>query len=241
VGHQFLLGRRAGLLLPLSSVRGPDGDLGSYADAGAVSRYLLSAGCTLWQLLPLNEVSPGQDSPYAASSSCALEPVFVDLRSVAEIGALTDDEKTALDEARKAPKVDFEKYRAVKRSALSRGFEKFRSSGGLEKLRGFREQHRAWIEDWALYRALHERRRKSWRDWEPELRDRDPAALDKARAGLRDAIDELVYVQWIADQQWREGRRAANDMGVQVRHRVAEQVVVHLHRLEMRLESACHL
>ncbi len=216
MGHRFTLGRRAGLLLPLSSVRGGSGDLGSYADAGAVARWLVSAGCTLWQHLPLNEVSPGQDSPYAASSSCALEPVFVDLRSVEEIGALTDAEKSALDEARASHRVDFTKYRSVKRSALARGFAKFAKGGGLEKLRSFREQHRDWIEDWAVYRALHERRQKSWRDWEPELRDRDPAAIARARGELREAIDELVYVQWIADQQWREGRRAANSQGVQV-------------------------
>src|SRR5207244_12496623 len=35
-------------------------------------------------------------------------------------------------------------------------------------------------------------------------------------AELRDGIDELVYVQWIADRQWREGRRAANALGVKV-------------------------
>lgn len=216
MGHRFNLGRRAGLLLPLSSVRGPSGDLGSYADAGAVARWLVSAGCTLWQLLPINEISPGQDSPYSASSSYALEPVHVDLRSVEEIGELTDSEKSALDEARAAPRVDFEKYRAVKRSALARGFANFTEKGGLQKLRGFREEHRGWIEEWALYRALHERRRKSWRDWEPELRDRDPAALARAREELRSAIDELVWIQSIADGQWREGRRAANSQGVQM-------------------------
>src|SRR5260221_8813465 len=153
-----------------------------------------STGSTLWQLLPLNEAAPGQASPYAASSSCALEPVFVDLHAVEEVGALTDAEKFALDQARASRIVDFEKYRWVKRSALGRAFIRFRESGGMVKLRGFREEHREWIEEWALYRALHDRRLKSWRDWEPELRDHLPAALEKARAGLGDAIDELVYV-----------------------------------------------
>lgn len=216
MGHRFSLGRRAGLLLPLSSVRGSSGDLGSYADAGAVARWLLSAGCTLWQLLPLNEVAPGQDSPYAASSSCALEPVYVDLHTVEEVGELTDAEKAALDAARASPRVDFSAYRDVKRSALARAFGKFRARGGLAKLRAFREEHRDWIEDWALYRALHQERPRSWRDWEPELRDRRPDALERARAELRDSIDELVYVQWIADAQWREGRKAANALGVKV-------------------------
>jgi 4-alpha-glucanotransferase len=199
-------------------VRGASGDLGSYADAGAVAKWLLSTGCTLWQLLPLNEVSPGQDSPYAASSSCALEPVHIDVSHL----ALTDAEKVTLEEARQSERVDFVACRTVKRSALSRDFARFRErelgkgSENDRALRGFREEHREWIEEWALYRALHDRRRKSWRDWEPELRDRHPAALERARAELREAIDELAYVQWIADQQWRRGRREANEQGVKM-------------------------
>jgi 4-alpha-glucanotransferase len=120
VGHRFNLGRRSGLLLPLSSVRGPRGGLGSYADAGAVARWLLQSGSTLWQLLPLNEVSPGQDSPYSASSSCALEPVYIDLDSVEDLkGELTDDERRRLESDRTGERVEFEAVRSAKRSAPS--------------------------------------------------------------------------------------------------------------------------
>jgi 4-alpha-glucanotransferase len=59
-------------------------------------------------------------------------------------------------------------------------------------------------------------RRWSWRDWEAPVRDRDPSALDQARLRLRDSIDELAYVQWIADAQWSAGRAAANAKGVKV-------------------------
>lgn len=214
--HRFALGRRAGLLLPLSSVRSRSGDLGSYTDAGDVSRFLLQAGCTLWQLLPLNEVSPGQDSPYAASSSCALEPVYIDLHAVEDLDGLTPAESAALDRARESRQADFSAYRKLKRTALARAFARFRDRGGLSKLREFRELHRDWLEEWALYRALHDRRQKSWREWEPPLRDRDPEALQAARDELRGAIDELIYVQWIADQQWRSGRGGANRLGVKV-------------------------
>jgi 4-alpha-glucanotransferase len=204
-------------LLPLSSVRGPSGDLGSYLDAGAVARFLVSAGCSMWQLLPLSEVSPGQDSPYAASSSCALEPVFIDLTAVEDLrGGLTDEEKAALDAARASKQVDFQAYRSVKRGALKRAFVRFKERGGMQELERFREERREWLPDWALYRALHDRRQKSWRDWEPGLRDRQPAALEKAKAELRESIDELCFTQFIADAQWHEGRRAANAQGVKV-------------------------
>ena len=220
MGQGFSLGRRAGLLLPLSSVRGPRGDLGSYTDAGGVARYLASAGCTLWQLLPLNEVSPGQDSPYAASSSNALEPVYVDLDAVEELdGKLTPGEQAGLESARAGNRVDFPAYRAVKRSALARAWRAFqerRSEPRLRAFQAFREEHKGWLEDYALYRALHDERQKSWLDWEPELKSRDPHALDRARERLRDKVDGLAYVQWIADEQWRRGRKEANALGVKI-------------------------
>ena len=223
VGHRFNLGRRAGLLLPLSSVRGPRGGLGSYADAGAVARWLRQGGSTMWQLLPLNEVSPGQDSPYAASSSCALESVYIDLDSVEDLdGRLTDDEKRKLDADRRDERVDFEAVRSAKQSALRRAWERFQDRelrGGSARARefaAFQEEHREWLPDWALYRALHDRRRKSWRDWEPPLRDREPQALARAREELRDAIAGLSYAQWIADSTFRRGRAEANSLGVKM-------------------------
>src|SRR4051812_27851627 len=206
--------------MPLSSARGGSGDLGSYADAARVADFLLTAGCTLWQLLPLSEVSPGQDSPYAASSSCALEPVYIDLHTLPDLDGLAPDEATELARLRRETRVDFEGYRRVKRTALARAFQRFRhrerGTGREKEFRDFRASHADWIEDWALYRALHDERRKSWRDWEPPLRDRDPAALEQARARLRENIDELCYVQWIADAQWRKGRAQANAKGVKV-------------------------
>ena len=218
MGHRFDLGRRAGLLLPLSSARGRAGDLGSYADAGQLADWLLSAGCTLWQLLPLNEVSPGQDSPYAASSSCALELVHVDLHGIEDLDGLTAEEESELARLRREPRVDFAGYRRLKRSALSRAFRRFRDRAGVRgrEFGEFRSEHAAWIEDWGLYRALHDERSKSWRDWEPALRDREPGALAAARERLREAIDELCYVQWIADAQWRKGRAEANAKGVKM-------------------------
>ena len=222
---RYTLGRRAGLLLPLSSARGPRGELASFADAPAIARLLRSAGCSLWQLLPLNEVSPGQDSPYAAGSSNALEPVYIDLGQVPEHGgdeSLTKEERAALEAHRLAPRVDFSSVRKVKLAALSRAFAKFKSgeqAGGGERARdfaAFRARNRVWLEEFALYRALHDQREKSWRDWEPALRMREPAALQHARESLAGKIEELVWIQWLADAQWKKARAECNAMGVKM-------------------------
>src|SRR6478736_55505 len=127
--QRFHLGRRAGLLVPLSCVRGRNGDIGAYTDAGAIARWLRVAGCSMWQLLSLNEVAPGQDSPYAASSSLGLEPVYIDLAQVPELGgdhALTMAEQDKLEAARANRTVDYQAFREVKRSALARAWAKFR-------------------------------------------------------------------------------------------------------------------
>ena len=228
MSQSWSFGRRAGLLLPLSTVRGRRGDLATYGDAGAIARWLASAGCTLWQHLPLSEVSPGQDSPYAASSSCALDPVYVDLHAVEELHALggeaslPPEDRQALENDRGAPRVDFEAVRRVKRRALERAFRHFRETEqakGSDRARAFarfREEHREWLGDWALYRALHDRRNTSWRSWEPGLRDRDQGALRAAQAELAEVADALAYGQWIADEQWRRGRKEANEAGVKV-------------------------
>lgn len=226
MAHRWALGRRAGLLLPLSSVRGESGDIGSYGDFGAIARWLASGGCTLWQLLPMSEVSPGQDSPYGAVSSFALEPVYIDLAQVpehVELGsAFTPAERATLERARAAKAVDFEAFRSVKRAALRRAYAHFkrtalaRRSELARELARFRAEQASWIEDYALFRALHDQRHKSWRDWEPSLRDREPAALARVRAELADEIDALVYTQWRADAQWKAARRDAQASGVKV-------------------------
>ena len=53
-------------------------------------------------------------------------------------------------------------------------------------LAAFRERERWWLDDYALFRALHdEHGGRHWREWEPGVRDREPAALDEARGAAR--------------------------------------------------------
>src|SRR2546428_10479415 len=134
---------------------------------GAWVHCMHGARSTIWQLLPLNKVSPGQDTPTAASSYYALEPVYVDLRAIPDLENLASDEEVELGRLRRQARVDFEGYRRVKRAAPRRAFGRVREGGGgTDRERAFREVrrgHGAWVEDLALYRALRDERRKSWR------------------------------------------------------------------------------
>src|ERR1019366_1475960 len=81
--------RRAGLLIPLfacpSSASWGIGDIG---DLPATTAWLAGAGQRVLQLLPINEMAPGQQSPYSAISAMAIDPVFISMRGVSDFDAL---------------------------------------------------------------------------------------------------------------------------------------------------------
>lgn len=73
-----------------------------------------------------------------------------------------------------------------------------------------------WLEDYALFRALHERHElRAWWDWDdPALRAHEPQAVARARADVEDEVRYYQYVQWLADQQWRTARRLVTPVGL---------------------------
>src|SRR3979411_716649 len=77
--------RRAGLLIPLfscpSSASWGIGDIG---DVPPVTAWMAGAGRRILQLLPLNEMAPGQQSPYSAISAMAIDPIFISVPLVVQ-------------------------------------------------------------------------------------------------------------------------------------------------------------
>jgi 4-alpha-glucanotransferase len=111
--------------------------------------------------------------------------------------------------------------RALKGRALRRAFSWFADQlwGTGDRrdrsLRAFEERERWWLDDYGLFRALHDDHGgRHWRDWEPGLRDRDPSALAAARERLEWQIRYYSYLQWIADEQWQRAKMEAAPVGV---------------------------
>ena len=72
-----------------------------------------------------------------------------------------------------------------------------------------------WLDDYALFRALHARyEERAWTDWPEPLRNREPGALDQARRELADDILHRQYLQWIAGDQWGSAREAAGEVAL---------------------------
>src|SRR5262245_5445307 len=207
----FHHGRHAGVLVPLFSIPSRSSwGVGEIADLPRFAGWLRQAGLDFVQLLPVNEMQEGQNSPYSALSAMAIDPVFIALGDVPEFqdaggeSSLAAGDRQRLEHARAAATVDFRGVRALKSLALHSSFHAFRDrhlATGSDLSRAFKHflaREAWWLEDYALFRALHDEHRACyWRDWEPELRDRHPAALDQARRRLADTILYYQYLQWL--------------------------------------------
>jgi 4-alpha-glucanotransferase len=74
----------------------------------------------------------------------------------------------------------------------------------------FIERERWWLDDYALYRALHATfAGQHWIEWAPDLRDREPTALARARASHEREILYYTWLQWTAERQWRDAHARA--------------------------------
>lgn len=220
--------RRAGLLAPLFSLSTSSGwGIGEIDAIGPMARWLDSAGQRLLQILPINEMPPGETSPYNALSAMAIDPLFIALDRMEDFAAsggrarLSAREQAVLERATSAPHVDYDAVRDVKHPALRRAFAAFRDSDWsarthrAEALRAYIAEQAWWLDDYALFRALHAHHgERPWREWPRALSAREPAAVEHARQELAEEVLFRQYLQWIADEQWRGARQAAGNVAV---------------------------
>src|ERR1700720_3259140 len=219
----------AGVLTPLFALR-REGDLG-IGDAAALREFVEWAseiGFRVVQLLPINEV--GRDnSPYNAISTMAIEPMTLRLApglpqelTSEEFESVTANENlTAL---RRGP-VKYERVRKLKRELLERAFKNFRLNATANRRSAFEqfcEHESRWLKPYSFFRALMELNRESetWDEWRSEHRDSQTARSwltqqsNETQTQFSAREDFFSYVQWIADEQWREVRKFAEERKV---------------------------
>src|SRR4029450_12165492 len=81
--------RRASLLVPLFSMPSASSwGVGEIADLPMMAAWLRECGLHMLQLLPLNEMATGQNSPYCAMSALAFDPIYISIARIPEFRAL---------------------------------------------------------------------------------------------------------------------------------------------------------
>lgn len=202
---ELLSRRRAGVLLHISSLPGPSvvGSLGS--DAYRFVDFLAAAGISVWQILPVNPTQTN-DSPYQCSSVHAGNPRFISLEPLLVKGWLKElplEEGVISDDGRTF--------------AISLGWEGFKEHASDQDRADFDRfcvEQGFWLEDYALFQALHYEQGGCWWEWIDELRDRHPRALALARTRVVDQIATIRFEQYLFFTQWMKLRRYANERGV---------------------------
>lgn len=226
--NRFATGRHAGALVPLFSIASRSSwGIGEIPDLPRFARWLSAAGLSIIQLLPVNEIEDGQSSPYSAMSAMAIDPIYISVGELEEFAsaggedALSEEDRAALEYARSAPRINYVTVRSLKSRALRAAFRRFEQEewrGGSTRaaaLGEFVTRECWWLEDYALFRALHhENSARYWMEWDEGIRNREPQALESARRRLASEILFRIWLQWVADSQWQRARRECARVGL---------------------------
>ncbi len=213
------LERSSGIILHPTSLPsiGGIGDLGPAAYVFA--DYLAAAGQRVWQVLPLNPTGWG-DSPYAATSAFAGNPLLISLEKLADWGWISHDRLRDLPQGK--GRVDYAEASFHKAPLLIEAARNFMQRGaGNGEVWGWFEsycgQQAHWLNPYA--QAVVLRRKffdKGWPHWSPEFVRRDPAALAKFELenGEELAIEQVI--QFAFDSQWRDLRNYCAQRGIKL-------------------------
>ena len=210
---------RAALLDPVARELGHRRDS---ATCRGSARGWSTAGFSFVQLLPINEMADGQNSPYSAMSAMAIDPIFISPAAVPDIGALGGEASAAAGRARRAgdgARVADDRLRAPSdASRCSRSAGRLRSlprarvEAGHEPRAAAEGVHRPRALVARRLRALPRAARAGRRDATGGSGPRRcaiaiPAALRGARGGARDR-DPVLRVPAVARRRPVARRRA---------------------------------
>lgn len=212
----MLTERASGILLHPTSLPGPlgAGDFG--ADAYRFVDWLVSAGQTYWQMLPLGEIGPG-NSPYMSSSAFAGNILLIDLAELAEMGWLSGEDLMPHPEFW-PDTVNFDVLLPFRLERLRRAAKKFfadSANAGQAAYAGFCNLESEWLDDYALFMTIKEHQKDGeWSRWPSDLAKRNPQALRRVAESSTEEINFWKFCQWCFSRQWSNLKQYANERGI---------------------------
>ncbi len=208
--------RQAGVLLHPTSLPNEQGIGTVGPEAERFLECMSAADFRLWQILPLCPTGYA-DSPYAGLSALGLNPMLVDLQSLAAEGLLRGEDIDSVPSADPSA-VDFSSLPRWKSGVLRQAFGQFMcASGAQTQLDEFQAANAGWLPDFALFMALKDAHGGvSWSDWELPLRRRRPDALARVAREHRDDIAFHVFLQLVLERQWSAVKARAEQLGIAI-------------------------
>lgn len=202
--------RRAGILLPISSLPNDYGIGTLGKEAYDYVDFLVKSKQTYWQILPIGPTSYG-DSPYQSFSVFAGNPYFIDFDILASKGYLvkSDYEHLATEEL----SIDYGKLYNTRFIVLRKAFEHFK----VEDMAEFVKENESWIHDYAMFMSIKNHfNGKCFLEWPDEYKLRDAKTLE---AYVKENIDDInfwKFLQYEFMEEWINLRQYANNKGIKI-------------------------
>lgn len=214
----MLTDRASGILLHPTSLPGPFGAGDFGPDAYRFVDWLVSAGQTYWQVLPLGEIGHG-NSPYMCRSAFAGSILLVDLAELFSHGWLGTKDLIPHPEFR-SDQVDYSLVRHFREERLARAARNFFASNHDDMHRDYTEfciAESEWLEDYALFMTIaHHENWRDWSLWPEDLSHKEPQALRLIELKYAEDIGFWKFCQWCFARQWSKLRLYANERGVRI-------------------------
>ena len=204
--------RRAGILMPVSSLpsRFGIGTLGRGAEQFV--DWLQKAGVRIWQVLPLLPTGYG-DSPYQSFAADALNYYFIDFERLEEDGLLEKSDYENVCWSEDERRVDYGRQFAYKTDILRKAFARFDKTQGdwLAFL------NKGKYADFALFMSLKIRfSYRSWEEWDEPFKNAEERAIQEHCREYADEISFWQFTQYIFLKQWNAIREYARERGVSI-------------------------
>lgn len=207
--------RTGGILMHISSLPSEYGIGTMGKEARRFVDFLVKAGQTYWQILPICPTGYG-DSPYQSFSSFAGNPYFIDLEFLCKDGLLTEEECKSYFWGDKKTEVDYGILYKNRYDLLKRAYERFVRNRHKD-YEIFCKEEEEWLDNYALFMALKDANAGiSWLRWKDDLRFRKEETMNKARESYAREIDFYKMLQYLFFKQWRSLKEYANKKGIQI-------------------------
>ncbi len=220
LGVQILRGeeakkKRAGILLHPTSLPNSYGCGELDPQAFKFIDFLHAAGQKVWQILPLNPPLIG-DSPYLSDSAFAMDPRLLSLETLWKEGVLSPSLwKEYTQHAACAE--SWEKVWKIKSQVLWKMSHDPQLHISWDVYEKFRQDNAAWLEDYALYKALAAFfNGKKWYEWPEDIKQHKKDSLLQVHKKLAGTVDHIKFVQYLLDRQWQVVHRYARQHAITI-------------------------
>jgi len=212
--------RACGVLLPIFSLPSKYG-IGCFSkEAYEFVDFLVEAGQSYWQILPLGPTSYG-DSPYQAFSTFAGNPYYIDLEKLVELKWITKKDIERIDwgetdHGNGSDYVDYEKQYKNRFKILLKAYKKSNIENDPE-FKKFTELNSEWLENYSSYMAIKDAHKSvSYLEWEDDIRLRKKNSLKEWTKKLENEIQFYKFQQFLFYKQWNELKKYANAKGIKI-------------------------